>query len=145
MPRKKSVSKKEPKETGAKNLEKFAIFFEHQNSKNSAKTLLWLGVFTITIGLVFFVTYNARLQINAFTWDRNTLEVKNLAEQKWAESFEEQEKEKNISEIKQQFSQILQQFTTTTTSTTAITSTTTISSTTVDTSTAVTVSSTNKK
>lgn len=112
------MAKKKIEEKKDESLEKFAVFFEQQNSKQSAKKLMWFGVFFIFIGIVFFVAYSAKLQILAFSWDRSTLEIKQGLEKQWEESFDNQEKEKNISEIKKQMSEILQQINSSTTGTT---------------------------
>ena len=100
-------------------LEKFAVFFEQQNSKQSAKKLMWIGVSLIFLSVMFFVAYSANLQIKAFTWDQSTVNIKQGLEKQWAESFDKQEKEKNLTEIKKQMSEILQQIASSTVSTTS--------------------------
>lgn len=120
MPKKKGALKEEAEKKSSEDLEKFVTFFEHQNSKDSAKKLLWFGVGSITVGLVVFFAYTTQLQINAFNWDKATLDIKNTAEQKWTESFEKQEKERDISDIKKQVSGFLQQIVSTTTGTPTI-------------------------
>ncbi len=124
MAKKKNFAKQPPEKEPSTNLEKFAIFFEQQNSKDSARKLMWSGVVLIFAGILFFVIFAAKMQISAFTWDQETLKIKDSAQQSWSESFAKQEKEKGVNDIKKQVSEFLQQIA----STTAI-STTTVSST----------------
>lgn len=121
MAKKKVAVKKETTEKSSENLDKFIAFFEQQNSKSSAKKLMWSGVILISAGILFFVVYAAKMQIGAFSWDQATLKIKSSAEKNWSESFAQQEKEKNITDIKKQVSEFLQQVVSTTTSTTAVT------------------------
>ncbi len=101
-------------------LEKFANFFEQKNSKVSANKIMWAGVTFISLGVLFFVVYAAKLQINSFAWDQATIKTKNDIQKQWENSFATQEKEKNIEEIKKQVSEFLQQIVSTTTSTPTI-------------------------
>lgn len=122
MAKKKNATKQTPEKESSANLEKFAIFFEQQNSKSSARKLMWSGVVLISTGILFFVVYAAKMQIGAFAWDQETLNIKDSAQQSWSESFAKQEKERGINDIKKQVSEFLQQITsTTTTSTTTMT------------------------
>ncbi len=139
------MAKKQTTEKPKDNLEKFAIFFERQNAKEPAKKLMWGGVLIIFAGILFFFAYAAKLQIDAFSWDQSTLKIKNDMEQQWTESFNLQEKEKNIDEIKKQMSVYLQEIVSSTASTTISASSTIISTTTITTPNTTTPSSTSKK
>ena len=117
------MSKKKTAEKNEDNLEKFAVFFEQQNAKASAKRLMWVGVLIVAVGIFSFVVYATKLQINAFAWDKSTVEFKKTLENQWSESFDQQEKEQNLVEIKKQMSQLVSQIISSTVSSTFSTST----------------------
>ncbi|HRY36616.1 MAG TPA: hypothetical protein P5230_01890 [Candidatus Magasanikbacteria bacterium] len=129
------MNKKKNTEKNQDNLEKFAVFFEQQNSKAPAKKLMWVGVLIVAAGIFSFVVYATKLQINAFAWDKTTLEIKNTLENQWSESFDKKEKEQNLVEIKKQMGEIVSQIVSSTananTNTNALISTTTVSTTTL--------------
>jgi hypothetical protein len=136
------MAKKQTEKKPQDNLEKFAIFFEQQNSKARAKKMMWAGVTVIFVGILIFVIYATKLQIGAFTWDQATLKVKDSMEKQWEDSFAMQEKEKNISNIKKQMIGLLQEINSSTIAVTTTASSTITTSTITDTT---TVSSTLKK
>lgn len=117
------MNEKQTEEKPKDNLEQFAVFFEQQNSKQSARRLMWGGVILIFAGMIFFFAYATKLQINAFSWDQETIKAKESMEKQWADSFATQEKEKNISEIKKQMATYLQEIASSTASTTISTTT----------------------
>jgi len=138
------MAKKQTEEKPKDNLEQFAVFFEQQNAKQPARRLMWGGVILIFVGIIFFFAYATKLQINAFSWDQETLKAKESMEKQWADSFATQEKEKNIGEIKKQMATYLQEIASSTASTT-ISSSTTITTTTSTITNTTTVSSTINK
>lgn len=117
------MAKKQTEEKPKDNLEQFAVFFEQQNSKQPARRLMWGGVILIFAGIIFFFAYATKLQINAFSWDQETIKAKESMEKQWADSFATQEKEKNIGEIKKQMATYLQEIASSTASTTISTTT----------------------
>ena len=137
------MAKKQTEEESKDNLEKFAVFFEQRNAKQPARRLMWAGVIFIFSGILIFFAYAIKLQITAFSWDQATITTKENIKKQWNDSFNNQEKEKNINEIKKQMTAYLQEIVSSTPSTTAMISTSTLSTTTTNINT-TTVSTTKK-
>ncbi|MDO9509694.1 MAG: hypothetical protein Q7J14_00215 [Candidatus Magasanikbacteria bacterium] len=138
------MPKKQTEEKSKNNLEKFAVFFEQRNAKQSARHLMWGGVILIFAGIIFFFAYATKLQISTFSWDQETIKTKNEMEKQWSESFANQEKEKNIGEIKKQLTAYLKEIVSSTVTTT-ISNTTTISTSTTLLPTSTILTTTTKK
>lgn len=114
------AEKKKIEKTEESSLDKFAIFFEQKNSKKSAQNMMIFGVFSISLCLLIFFFYTTKTQIDFFSWDRQTVTLKETAQKEWEQSFSKQEKEKTLNEIKKQVSEFLQQVVSSTTSTPTI-------------------------
>ena len=138
------MTKKKPVKKTGDTLEKFASYFEMQNSKEPAKKIMWLGVLVIGAGIIAFVAYAAKLQIGSFAWDNATVKIKNDAQEQWSNYFNKEEKEKNINDIKKQMTNMFQQIASSTASTSANVSTTIITTTSTITNTATVSSTINK-
>lgn len=111
MAKRKNTNKKENKN---EYLDKFALFFEHKNSKKSAQNIMILGVTIISIGIVFLFFYTTKTKIQFFSWDKKSTEIKENLQYQWEQSFTKNEQTKNVNEVKQQMTHLIQEIVSTT-------------------------------